>query len=156
MYEDKKNNNFHRLEVFRWQYAPRIQNEGRALLLSAICQPVRVMQICPTDSFSKEGQWRFQCNISLSCVNLSVTLSESKREWCKDKFVNFVDATSRSTLSRKEVLYVFNVQSECRKYHSAPHVAVLSVVTVELMDIINCRDWTKPRMNRDVNERQQV
>jgi len=101
MHEDKKNNNFRRLEVFHWQYAPRIQNEGIALLLAAICQPLPAMQICPTDSFSKDGQWRFQGNISLSSVNLSGTLSESKRESYDDKCVIFSDAKFRSTLSRK-------------------------------------------------------
>ena len=101
MHEDKKNNHFLRLEVFHWQYAPRIQNEGRALLLAAICQPLPAKQICPTDSFSKDGQWRFQGNIRLSSVNLSGTLSESKREYYDDKYVIFADARSRSTFSRK-------------------------------------------------------
>jgi len=45
-----KKNNFLRLEVFHWQYAPRIQKEGKALLLAAVCQPLPAMQICPTDS----------------------------------------------------------------------------------------------------------
>ena len=100
MHEDRRNNNFLRLEVLRWQYAGRIQKEGRALLLAAICQPLPAMQICPTDSFSKDGQWRFQSNIRLSSVNLSGTFSESKRECYEDKYVIFVDVRSRSTLSR--------------------------------------------------------
>jgi len=101
MHEDKKNNNFLRLEVFHWQYAPRIQNEGRALLLAMICQPLPAMQICSTDNFNKDGQWRFLGNIRLSSVNLSGTLSESKRESYDDKCVIFVDARFRSTLSQK-------------------------------------------------------
>jgi hypothetical protein len=74
MHVDKKND-FLQLEVFHWQYVPRIQNEGAALLLVAICQCLPAMQICPTVSPTKEGQWRIQDNTRLNSVNCNGKLS---------------------------------------------------------------------------------
>jgi hypothetical protein len=91
MHEDKKNNNFLQLDLFLWQYAPRIQNEGKALLLVAICQCLPAMQICPTVNSSRDGQWRIEGSPRLNSVNVNGNVSESKRECYKDKYVTFVD-----------------------------------------------------------------